>query len=82
MLIGEAEIKTNISTTALIDPSAQLGKDVSVGPYTIIEKDVIIGDGTWIDAHAHIKPYTTHRKSYKNYIKSYKSLDSQNYYCS
>ena len=30
-----------------------------MGPYTIIEKDVTIGNGTWIDAHAHIKPFTT-----------------------
>ena len=59
MLIGKAEIKTTISPTALIDPSSQVGKDVYVGPYAIIEKDVIIGDGTWIDAHAHIKPFTT-----------------------
>jgi len=57
-LIGENKIKTNISSVALIDPSAQLGKNVYVGPFAIIEKDVIIGDGTWIDAHAHIKPYT------------------------
>jgi len=37
----------------------KLGKDVYVGPYAIIEKDVIIGNGTWIDAHAHIKPFTS-----------------------
>ena len=36
-----------------------MGKDVYVGPYTIIEKNVVIGEGTWIDAHAHIKPFTT-----------------------
>ena len=58
MLIGETNIIPNISSSAQIDPSIQLGKDVHVGPYTIIEEDVIIGDGTWIDAHAHVKPYT------------------------
>ena len=57
-MIGKTEIKTNISPTALIDPSAQLGKNIYVGPYAIIEKEVIIGDGTRIDAHAHIKPFT------------------------
>ena len=56
---GEINIKTNISSAALIDPSAKLGKNIYVGPFAIIEKNVIIGDGTWIDAHAHIKPFTT-----------------------
>ena len=54
-----------MSPTTLVDSSAQLGKDVYVGPYTIIENDVIIGDGTWIDAHAHIKPFTTIGKNCK-----------------
>ena len=62
---GEAKIITCISPTALIDPSAQLGKDVCVGPFAIIERDVIIGDGTWIDAHTHIKPFTTVGKDCK-----------------
>ena len=42
-----------------------MGLNVSVGPYSIIENDVIIGDNTWIDAHAHIKPYTTIGKDSK-----------------
>ena len=36
-----------------------MGKNVSVGPYAIIDHEVIIGNNTCIDAHAHIKPYTT-----------------------
>ena len=43
----------------------KLGKDVYVGPYTIIEKNVLINNGTWIDAHAHIKPFTTIGKNCK-----------------
>ena len=62
---GEINIKTNISSAALIDPSAKLGKNIYVGPFAIIEKNVIIGDGTWIDAHAHIKPFTTVGKDCK-----------------
>ncbi len=58
-LIGEYNILNLISPTAIIHPSAQLGKDVSVGSYSIIENDVKIGYNTCIDAHAHIKPYTT-----------------------
>jgi len=42
-----------------------MGLNVSVGPYSIIENDVIIGDNTWIDAHTHIKPYTTIGKDCK-----------------
>ena len=64
-MIGTAKINKNISPTALIDPSAQIGNNVSVGHYSIIEKNVIVGDGTWIDAHAHIKPYTTVGKDCK-----------------
>jgi UDP-N-acetylglucosamine acyltransferase len=31
-----------------IHPQAQLGKNVSVGPFTTISENVIIGEGTWI----------------------------------
>ena len=64
-MIGETDITDKISPTALIDPSAILGKDVSVGPYAIIEKNVTIDNGTWIDAHTHIKPFTTIGKDCK-----------------
>ena len=64
-LIGETKISEKISTTAIIDPSAQLGKNVHVGHYTIIGKDVKIGNETWIDSHAQIKPFTTIGKKCK-----------------
>ena len=64
-MIGETDITEKISPTALIDPSAKLGEDVYVCPYSIIEKDVIISNGTWIDAHVHIKPLTTIGKNCK-----------------
>ncbi|SVD91364.1 uncharacterized protein METZ01_LOCUS444218, partial [marine metagenome] len=32
--------------------------NISIGHYAIIENDVSIGNGSWIDAHAHIKPYS------------------------
>jgi UDP-N-acetylglucosamine acyltransferase len=41
-----------IHPTAIIDPKAELGADVAIGPYTIIAPDVIIGDGTTIGPHA------------------------------
>lgn len=44
-----------IHPTALIDPSAELANDVSVGPYTLIGADVQIDSGTSIGPHAVIK---------------------------
>lgn len=41
-----------IHRTALIDPTAQLGADVSVGPYSIIGPHVTVGEGSSIAAHA------------------------------
>ncbi|EMR14135.1 acyl-(acyl-carrier-protein)--UDP-N- acetylglucosamine O-acyltransferase [Methylophaga lonarensis MPL] len=40
-----------IHPTAIIDPSAKLAEDVSVGPYTIIGADVEIGAGCEIASH-------------------------------
>lgn len=37
-----------IHPTAIIDPSAQLGRDVAIGPYAVIQADVVIGDGVCI----------------------------------
>lgn len=42
---------SGIHPTAVIDPSAKLGKDVAIGPYSIIGPNVIIGDGTHIGPH-------------------------------
>jgi UDP-N-acetylglucosamine acyltransferase len=48
-----------IDARAIIDPSARLGEDVSVGPWTIIGPDVEIGDGCVIDAHVVVRGPTT-----------------------
>ncbi len=40
-----------IHSTAIIDPSAKIGKDVSIGPYSVIGPRVEIGDNTWIGPH-------------------------------
>ena len=55
---GISNISNIISPTAIIHPSAQLGENVSIGHYTIIENDVKIECNSWIDAHVHIKPYS------------------------
>lgn len=48
-----------IHPTAVIHPGAKLGRNVSVGPYSIIEEDCVIGDDCMIDAHVKIARYTT-----------------------
>lgn len=48
-----------IHKTAIVDPGAEIGRDVEIGPYAVIEGNVRIGDGSRIDAHAVVKAYTT-----------------------
>lgn len=45
--------KPGIHPTAIIDPVAQLGKDVTIGPYSIIGK-AVIGDDCVIDSNVRI----------------------------
>jgi UDP-N-acetylglucosamine acyltransferase len=40
-----------IHQTAIIDPTAKIGRDVHIGPYSVIGAEVEIGDGTWIGPH-------------------------------
>ncbi len=48
-----------IHKTAVINPSAKLGNNVSVGPYTTIDADTVIGDNCVIGPRVSIMPYTT-----------------------
>lgn len=47
-----------IHDTAVIHPSARLGKDVEIGPYAVVGENVEIGQGTKIGAHAIINGWT------------------------
>ena len=47
-----------IHPTALVDSKAEIGPDVEIGPYCVVEGDVVIGGGTRIGAHAVILPGT------------------------
>jgi UDP-N-acetylglucosamine acyltransferase len=47
-----------IHPTAIIDPSARIGKNVEIGPWTVIGAEVEIGDGTYIGPHVVIQEYT------------------------
>ena len=49
----------NIHNTAIIEEGAQLGDNITIGAFTIIGKDVKIGDGTIVDSHTLITGKTT-----------------------
>lgn len=48
-----------IHPTAIIDPSARIDKNVTIGPYSIVSSDVVIGAGTTIGPHTTIDKYVT-----------------------
>lgn len=43
-----------IATTAIIHPTAKIGKNVSINDFVVIDAHVEIGDGCWIEPYAHI----------------------------
>ena len=48
-----------IHPTAAIEPGAQIGANVSIGPFCYIRHDVKIGDNCILDAHVTLLPYTS-----------------------
>jgi UDP-3-O-[3-hydroxymyristoyl] glucosamine N-acyltransferase len=40
-----------VHSTAVIDPSAKIGKHASIGPYVVVQEDVIIGDNCVLLPH-------------------------------
>ncbi len=61
-----------IDPRAIIDPSARLGADVEIGPWTTIGPDVEIGDGCVIGAHVVVKGPT--RLGAENRIFQFSSI--------
>jgi UDP-N-acetylglucosamine acyltransferase len=57
-----------IHKTAIVDSRAELGKGVSVGPYSIVGPDVNIGEGTTIGPHVLIDKDTIVGKNCEVYI--------------
>ncbi len=41
----------NIHSLSVIHPEAKIGENVEIGPFCFVDKDVIIGDNTWIGSH-------------------------------
>ncbi len=52
-------MSTQISQTAVVDPRAKIGANVSIGHFCVIGPDVEIGDNTRIDSHAVVSGHTT-----------------------
>ena len=50
---------TEIHASALVSENAEIGQDVTIGPFAIVEEDTRIGDRSVIGASAHIKKLTT-----------------------
>jgi UDP-N-acetylglucosamine acyltransferase len=49
----------NVHPTAVVGPRAEIAADARIGPYVVIEDDVVIGQGCEIASHAVIKRFTT-----------------------
>lgn len=46
---------TTVHSSAIVEDSVKLGKDVSVGANSILRGDVKIGDGTTLEANVHVR---------------------------
>ena len=44
--------RTGVDPQAYVAPSAQIGKDVYIGPFAVVEDNAIVGDGTALHPHA------------------------------
>lgn len=64
-----------IDARAIVDPSANIGDNVKIGPFSIIGPDVEIGNGTIIESHVVIKGPTTIGKD--NHIFQFASIGEQ-----
>lgn len=56
-----------IHETAIIDPTASIAANVTIGPFSVIGPDVEIGEGTWIGPHVVIQGPTKIGKNNKIY---------------
>ncbi|KAA0135311.1 MULTISPECIES: acyl-ACP--UDP-N-acetylglucosamine O-acyltransferase [Gimesia] len=50
---------TSISNLSHVDPQAEIGEDVTIGPFCFVGPDVKIGNGTVLDSHVSITGHTT-----------------------
>ena len=64
-----------IHSTAIVEKGAELGKNVEVGPYSVIGKDVTIGDDTRIGSQVIIDGHTELGKN--NQVFSFTAIGSE-----
>ncbi len=69
----------NISNLAHVDPSAKLGKDVTVHPFAYIDRDVVIGDGCEIMPYASVIRNTSIGSNTKIYQYAIVGADPQDF---
>ncbi len=65
MLKLESKGESFIHESAVVSPSARIGRNVTIGPYSVIGDDVEIGDGSEIGPNAVIAQYTSIGKDCK-----------------
>lgn len=51
--------KSNIHPTAIIEPGAKIGDNVTIEPYAVIKSNVILENNVVIKSHAYIEGFTT-----------------------
>jgi UDP-N-acetylglucosamine acyltransferase len=51
--------KSNIHPTAIVEPGAEIGENVTIEPYAIVKKGVKLENGVTIKSHAYIDGYTS-----------------------
>lgn len=61
-----------IDSRAIVHPGAQIGNDVKIGPFAIIEEKVRIGDGCIIEPHAIVRNHT--RMGEQNHVFQFASV--------
>lgn len=58
-LISETKMGSAIHPTALVDPHAEIGAGVTIGPFCTVGRDVTIGDGANLVSHVVVDGHTT-----------------------
>ena len=75
-------MSTTISPLAHVDPKAQLGENVTIGPFCFVGPDVVLGDGSILDSHVTLIGKTTIGAKNRFWQNSVIGAEPQDYsYC-
>lgn len=72
-------MSTYISPLAQVEPGAQLGQDVYIGPFSLVGSTVQLGDGCRLDSHVVIVGHTTVGQRNRFWPNSVIGADPQDY---